>query len=271
MTPTAPRREHDGFTMIPDWLVESTALPLHDYAVLIVLMKHARTSGQCHPGFATISAQARVSRDTVMRSLRSLEARGLISIERRRVGAKNLPNLYTLHVEPGLVVADSDHQDDDAARRVVAPSDQVDADSDQGWSLPATQTRVINESHERPSRVQRFASHDEADDVVDVEAIESGDTPSAGGRSGCTDAQVSLLSDLFILSGQGIPDERQIVRWRNLTNDECTTLMARYWQRLDQRGPARSWPIDGEPEYEHLTARGKQWADVGCLPGQMEP
>lgn len=153
MTPTAPRRERDGFTMIPDWLVESTALPLHDYAVLIVLMKHARTSGQCHPGFATISAQARVSRDTVMRSLRSLEARGLISIERRRVGTKNLPNLYTLHVEPGRVVADSDHPaSSTTSRGVGAHSDQVVAHGDQGWSLPATRTRVTNESQGREGK-----------------------------------------------------------------------------------------------------------------------
>lgn len=153
MTTTAPRRERDGFTMIPDWLVESSAISLHDYAVLIVLMKHGRSSGQCHPGFATIAAQARVSRDTVMRALRSLESRGLISIERRRVGTKNLPNRYTLHVEPSRVVADSDHPaGGEIAHGVDAHSDQVVAPSDQGWSLPATRTRVPNESHERETK-----------------------------------------------------------------------------------------------------------------------
>lgn len=153
MTTTADRRERDGFTMIPDWLVESSAISLHDYAVLIVLMKHARSTGQCHPGFATIAAQARVSRDTVMRALRSLEARGLISIERRRVGTKNLPNRYTLHVEPGRVVADSDHLASSATTHGVgAHSDQVVADSNQGWSLPATRTRVTNESQGREGK-----------------------------------------------------------------------------------------------------------------------
>lgn len=148
MTTTASRRERDGFTMIPDWLVESSTISLHDYAVLIVLMKHARSTGQCHPGFATIAAQARVSRDTVMRALRSLESRGLISVERRRVGRKNLPNRYTLHVEPSRVVADSDHPSDgQTPHDVDAVSDQVVADSTQWWSPPATRTRVTNESH----------------------------------------------------------------------------------------------------------------------------
>jgi hypothetical protein len=123
-----------------------------------------------------------------------------------------------------------------------------------------------------PSRVQRFASHDEAD-VVDVEAIESGDTPSVGGRSGRTDAQVSLLSDWFILSGHGIPDDRVHEWFRSLTNDEFTSLKQAYTRERDKggRGPGYDGPVQGEPEYEHLTARGKQWADVGCLPGEMEP
>lgn len=173
MTMTVERREGDGFTMIPDWLVESSAVSLHDYAVLIVLMKHARTSGQCHPGFATIAKQARVSRDTVKRSLRSLEERGLISIERRRVGTKNLPNLYTLHVEPDRVGADSTHSDRSDPRRVGADSTQVGADSTQGWVLTAPLTRLTNESHERDSA-------DAADDVH-MSAIEIVDSPGVSG------------------------------------------------------------------------------------------
>ncbi|MBF0673172.1 MAG: helix-turn-helix domain-containing protein [Salinibacterium sp.] len=173
MTTTADRHEGDGFTMIPDWLVESSAISLHDYAVLIVLMKHARSSGQCHPGFATIAAQARLSRDSVMRSLRSLEERGLISIERRRVGAKNLPNLYTLHVERGRVVAHSDHSKGGRSQQVVAHSDQAVAYSNQGWSLPATLTRPTNETYE-PDTVA-------SDELVsdDISAIERRDAASA--------------------------------------------------------------------------------------------
>lgn len=153
MTTTADRRERDGFTMIPDWLVESSTISLHDYAVLIVLMKHARSTGQCHPGFATIASQARVSRDTVKRSIRSLEARGLISIERRRVGSKNLPNRYTLHVEPDRVGADSTHPEHaQPPSGVGAHSAQVGADGTQGWVLTAPRTRVTNESQGREGK-----------------------------------------------------------------------------------------------------------------------
>lgn len=153
MTTTADRRERDGFTMIPDWLVESSAISLHDYAVLIVLMKHARSTGQCHPGFATIAAQARVSRDTVKRSIRSLESRGLISIERRRVGTKNLPNRYTMHVEPSRVGAGSTHPEHvPTPSEVGAHSTEVGADGTQGWVLTAPRTRVTNESQGREGK-----------------------------------------------------------------------------------------------------------------------
>ncbi|MGA5644118.1 helix-turn-helix domain-containing protein [Microbacterium sp. NPDC088796] len=153
MTTAADRRERDGFTMIPDWLVESSAISLHDYVVLIVLMKHARSTGQCHPGFATIAAQARVSRDTVKRSIRSLESRGLISIERRRVGTKNLPNRYTLHVEPSRVGANSTHPEHaPTPSGVDAHSAQVGADGTQGWVLTAPRTRVTNESQGREGK-----------------------------------------------------------------------------------------------------------------------
>lgn len=169
---TERRTERKAFTMVPDWLVESD-LSLHDYVVLLVLMKHGRATGRCTPGFAVIARQARVSRDTVMRSLRSLEERGLIEIERRRVGTKNLPNEYTLHVDRAQVVAPSDYPEGGRSQHLVAHSDQVVAPSDQGWSLPATLTRPINESYERDAA----ASGESSSDVVS--AMESQHAPSA--------------------------------------------------------------------------------------------
>lgn len=162
---TERRIERKAFTMVPDWLVESD-LSLHDYVVLLVLMKHGRTTGRCTPGFAVIARQARVSRDTVMRSLRSLEERGLIEIERRRVGTKNLSNEYRLHVDRARVVAPSDHSEGGRSQHLVAHSDQ-------GWSLPATLTKPINESHERDTA----ASSESSSDVVS--AIESQHAPGA--------------------------------------------------------------------------------------------
>lgn len=277
MTTNPAHRARDGFTMIPDWLVESSDVPLHDYAVLIVLMKHARSTGQCHPGFATIAAQARVSRDTVMRSIKSLEALGLIETQRRRVGTKNLPNLYTLHVERDRVVAHSDRSESDSPPEVAAPSDHVVADSDQvgahsdqRWSLPAILTRLTNETYE-PDRVHRDAKHDEADDVFDINDTESGDASSAESLRPITDKQFSLLKDWHILAGFGLPTD-DVARWmRDLTGEQFQPVKRDWMRERDSRGRGADYdgPVSGDPEYEHLSARGKQWADAECLPGEM--
>lgn len=275
MTATRARDERKRFTMIPDWLVESSAISLHDYAVLIVLMKHGRT-GECRPGFATIGREARVSRDTVKRSLRSLEARGLIEIKRRRVGTKNLPNLYTLHVEPSRVGAHSTHPEHArTSNGVGADGTQVGAHSTQGVGADSTPNETpYNETHERNSRVHRDATHDDADDIDDVSAIESGDAPSVGVvESRRTDAQVSLLSDLHIFATRRTPSTRTIETFRRLTNAECTETISTYWRQIDGhgRGPAYDGPEPGDRTYEHLSARGQQWADVALLPSEMSP
>lgn len=266
---TTTRSRDDHFTKVPDWLVESD-LSLHDYVVLLVLMKHGRTSGHATPGFATISRQARISRDAVMRALRSLEERGLVEIERRRAGTKNLPNLYTLHVERTRVVAPSDHPAGSGSQRVVADSDQVVAGSDQGWSLGATLTRPINESHER-DRVHRDATHDDAGDVEDGSAVEIGDSASAGSTRRISDKQSSLLRDWHILAGYGVPTD-DTERWmRDLTDQQFDYVKQAWMRERDSRGRGTAYdgPESGDPEYEHLSDRGKQWADVGCLPAEM--
>ncbi|WP_434811850.1 helix-turn-helix domain-containing protein [Microbacterium sp. bgisy189] len=215
MTTTRARSTRDGFTMIPDWFVESSEIALHDYAVLIVLMKHARSTGQCHPGFATIAAQARISRDSVKRALRSLEERGLIEIERRRVGTKNLPNLYTLHIERARVGAHSTHPADERSSEVGAESTQVGADSTQGWVQRAPLTRLSNETHER-DKAHRFASR--ADD--DVEATKSTRAATASQRRFIDD-----LRSLLDIDDDVIVD----------SIDDAHDLIRDYWQQIEHR------------------------------------
>jgi len=170
---TTPRTHDERFTMVPDWLIESD-LSLHDFAVLLVLMKHGRTTGRCNPGFATIARQARVSRDSVKRSLRSLEDRGLIAIERRRDGAKNLTNAYTLHVERDLVGRCSQHLGADSTQgetaRVGAHSTQVGAHSTQGVGADSTPNETYyNESSERES--EQRSARQAAVDIVEAEIV----------------------------------------------------------------------------------------------------
>ncbi|MGX1703724.1 hypothetical protein [Microbacterium sp. NPDC055357] len=125
-----------------------------------------------------------------------------------------------------------------------------------------------------PSRVQRFASHDELDDINDVSAIESGGTPSVGVvETGRSDSQVSLLCDLHIFATRRIPSTRTIERFRDLTSGQCTEAISTYWRQIDAhgRGPAYDGPERGDRTYEHLSARGQQWADVALVPTEMSP
>ncbi|MGZ0711119.1 helix-turn-helix domain-containing protein (plasmid) [Coraliomargarita sp. W4R53] len=287
MTERRPRPDRDGFTMIPDWLVESSTISLHDYAVLIVLMKHARRSGECYPGFATIAAQGRMSRDSVKRSIRSLESLGLIEIERRRVGTKNLPNRYTLHVHPDRVGAHSTHpviaRDDlrqvptrgvgAHSAQVGAHSAQVGAHSAQGWVLTAPLTRLSNESHERDNAHRDATSTDDDEKLLHDDAISARDhthsSASVVVAEIATSAQIRLMYDLHILIGSGIPTASLLAEWSS-SNTERANQIIRAQYRDVGRGGNYSGPIEGEHGYDALSDTGKRWADAEMRPDRAE-
>ncbi len=86
-----------NFTMIPNEVIEHGGLSPQELSVYVALALHANyETKRCNPGFARIGEVARVSRETVKRSVKSLEARGLISVERHKVGSRNDVNVYTL-------------------------------------------------------------------------------------------------------------------------------------------------------------------------------
>jgi DNA-binding PadR family transcriptional regulator len=86
-----------NFTMIPNEVIEHAGLSPQELSVYVALALHANyQTRRCNPGFARIGEVARVSRETVKRSVKSLESRGLISVERHKVGSRNDVNVYTL-------------------------------------------------------------------------------------------------------------------------------------------------------------------------------
>src|SRR5262249_25666727 len=54
--------------------------------VLINLADHADQDRKCWPSLRTIAARTELSRDTVIRSMRLLELKGLITVKHRREG-----------------------------------------------------------------------------------------------------------------------------------------------------------------------------------------
>jgi hypothetical protein len=91
------------------WAVKQAPAGSKEKFVLLMLANYASNeNGDCHPSLGEICDATMLSRDSVIRALKSLEDDGFISIEKKRVGKVNLPNSYSLNLH--RVVAHSDHE-----------------------------------------------------------------------------------------------------------------------------------------------------------------
>ncbi len=107
------------------WAIKAE-LPTREKFVLLMLANYASNeTGDCYPSMATLAKDTAMSRDSVIRALRSLEASGHIRITRRTSDGVNLPNVYRLEIgssrQPG-VVAGSNHPSRTQQPGVVAGS-----------------------------------------------------------------------------------------------------------------------------------------------------
>lgn len=95
-TPT----DHQGFAMIPRWLLHDQAVTAHAKMTYAILASHADRYGRCWPSHATIARLGGMSVSTVQRALRELNALGIVAKESRRKshgGATS--NRYTIAVQ----------------------------------------------------------------------------------------------------------------------------------------------------------------------------
>ncbi|GIG54541.1 helix-turn-helix domain-containing protein [Demequina activiva] len=70
----------------------------HELVVYIALLTHRSDAGEAWPSRTTLARESKVSLDSVKRTLRKLEARGLIEITRRKNGKQNASNLYRVDI-----------------------------------------------------------------------------------------------------------------------------------------------------------------------------
>ncbi|TFD13852.1 helix-turn-helix domain-containing protein [Cryobacterium sp. TMT1-2-2] len=228
-----------GFTMIPNAVIDTGGLTAQELAVYAALARHVDQTRKCYPGFGRIGAVANVSRETVKRAVRTLEARGLVCVERRKVGGKNLSNVYTLPLEVGSVSA------------------HVGAERAHGWAQTEPRTRPSNNTHELDN-VQRFAQHESANEDDTSTAVESRYSHSSK-------AQLSYLRDLHIFSEHSPPNAALIDSWRELSNAEAHQRIVELRHNVGH-GDSYYGPELGEPAYELLSVSGQQWADARMIP-----
>lgn len=103
------------------WAVD-IKLPVKEKITLLMLANYASNeNGDCYPSINTLADVTGMSRDSVMRAIKSLEEGGFLRVNRRQVEGVNLPNSYTLNLRG--VVAHSGEGSSTQQGGVVADSD----------------------------------------------------------------------------------------------------------------------------------------------------
>lgn len=266
----------DGFVMIPNSLIEHSDFTLHELVVYIVLKKYRNSkTGKCYPGLATITDEARISRSAALRTIASLEGRGVIQVER----ARNRNNVYT--------VADV------SVRVDFLSSAKGKRKPQRNWSEDTLRKRASSTS-ETPPRAVAFApsSPEKLRGVSEASALVPPGNPNktndnqihepeirsaqergpeiditfdAFGADLATSKQLDYCHDLYIHLTGNIPSDRQKDKWRAFTGDDAAdyirTCLKQIPRWVDYDGPAV-----GSPAYDALSPVGRQWADRGMVP-----
>ena len=87
-----------GFTQVPNFLLRSSKLSSGDKLAFAMLLSYAWQNDYCFPGQKRLGEDMGLDERNVRRHLKSLEAHGLLTIQRRGQGKTNI---YELNLKPG--------------------------------------------------------------------------------------------------------------------------------------------------------------------------
>lgn len=86
-----------GFTQVPNFLLKSKKLSAGDKMTFAMLLSYAWQNDSCFPGQVRLAQDLGLHERNVRRHLKSLEAIGLLAIQRRGQGKTNI---YELNLKP---------------------------------------------------------------------------------------------------------------------------------------------------------------------------
>jgi DNA-binding MarR family transcriptional regulator len=86
-----------GFTQVPNFLLKSNKLSPGDKLAFAMLLSYAWQNDYCFPGQVRLAKDMGLSDRSVRTHLKSLEAKGLLTIRRRGQGQTNI---YELNLKP---------------------------------------------------------------------------------------------------------------------------------------------------------------------------
>ena len=76
------------------WAFDQVCPTASSKAVLVKLADNANDQGECYPGLDYICRHTQLSRPTVIKSIKLLEAAGMLVVVREKMNGVNLPNRY---------------------------------------------------------------------------------------------------------------------------------------------------------------------------------
>lgn len=86
-----------GFTQVPNFLLKSKTLSAGDKMTFAMLLSYAWQNDHCFPGQERLAKDLGLTDRSVRSHLKSLEAKGLLTIQRRGQGKTNI---YVLNLKP---------------------------------------------------------------------------------------------------------------------------------------------------------------------------
>ena len=97
--PGSLRVEDQPFAVVPEWVIDSEISDAA-FRVYSLLLRFGNTSGQRMPSRKLLAVRLHRSVDAVDRAVRELADHGLLRVEHRRAGRRNLTNRYHLTTRP---------------------------------------------------------------------------------------------------------------------------------------------------------------------------
>ncbi|MBX0299399.1 helix-turn-helix domain-containing protein [Cryobacterium sp. 1639] len=243
-----------GFLIIPNWVIRDSTLDGHELLVYMALFNHVDRKGYAFPGKARIAKEARMSVPTVKRTLKKLEARGLIEIRQRPLEyGKHNSNMY----------------------RVATFAREQPVDNSMGATGQSVHTWGHTDptpgSHRPDPRFTQTPKEDTHEEDTREENSEGQTSLTANvfsfpeASDGATTSQLEYLHDLHIHYANEVAPDNTKRQWAALTSEKATEVINSYLKFIP-RYDSYEGPEYGDDNYFKLSPAGREYADTGFLP-----
>lgn len=233
---------NDNFVRIPHWLLaEPEHLTVPEFMVYIVLLRYRNHhTGQCFPGFGTISRESRLSRRTVISTIQALEKRGVIHVDRQ----KNKANTYTVKLPDEAFTSATAALPSTGHAAQSEPSEaflgSATAAPPSATTAPGSATaapQLVQELH--PNKKEITSSTNKTNGQAITVPASAATAPAGFTETTppplASDAQLDLLHDLFVHITDQKPPGPQIDAWRKLTVSEAVETIDAWKKQLPAR------------------------------------